>query len=311
MQQIRTVSIDEAGSFLQNHPRGFLIDVLPPEFHAQQHIPGSSNVCVFETAFQEKMRKLVPDMSTPLLLYGAGGAFDSEVAAEKLQREGYTDISLFPGGVEAWRKAELPLEGDLVDFPVQDDSPMPLFKEYTLIPERSFIQWACHNNVHSHDGTLSLHGGELHFSHGPQGEGNGFLTIDMNSIVCKDLAQDEMLPVLIAHLQSLDFFDVAIYPTAQLNVTSLVPLSGATVTGRTHRLQGKLSVLRTERDIECDTELRNLPNGELAMSCQVVWDRTLWGVRYGSARFYRFLGMHSVDDNISLNVMLFFRSQRP
>ena len=58
-------------------------------------------------------------------------------------------------------------------------------------------------------------------------------------------------------------------------------------------------------------ELRNLPDGELSMFCQLVWDRTLWGVRYGSARFYRFLGMHSVDDNISLSAMLFFRSQRP
>lgn len=62
MRQIRTVSIGEVQAFLQNHPGGFLIDVLPPEFHAQQHIPGSSGVCVFETAFQEKMRALVPDM---------------------------------------------------------------------------------------------------------------------------------------------------------------------------------------------------------------------------------------------------------
>ena len=53
MRQIRTVSIGEVQAFLQNHPGGFLIDVLPPEFHAQQHIPGSSGVCVFETAFQE------------------------------------------------------------------------------------------------------------------------------------------------------------------------------------------------------------------------------------------------------------------
>ena len=55
MQQIRTVSIGEVQAFLQNHPGGFLIDVLPPEFHVQQHIPGSSGVCVFETAFQKKM----------------------------------------------------------------------------------------------------------------------------------------------------------------------------------------------------------------------------------------------------------------
>ena len=76
MQQIRTVSIGEVQAFLQNHPGGFLIDVLPPEFHAQQHIPGSSGVCVFETAFQEKMRALVPDMAAPLLVYGAGGSLD-------------------------------------------------------------------------------------------------------------------------------------------------------------------------------------------------------------------------------------------
>ena len=112
-------------------------------------------------------------------------------------------------------------------------------------------------------------------------------------------------------LKSIDFFDVMAYPTAQLDILSLMPLTGATVTGRTHRLQGQLSVLRAERAIECDAELRNLPDGELSMFCQLVWDRTLWGVRYGSARFYRFLGMHSVDDNISLSAMLFFRSQRP
>ena len=225
MQQIRTVSIGEVQAFLQNHPGGFLIDVLPPEFHAQQHIPGSSGVCVFETAFQEKMRALVPDMAAPLLVYGAGGSLDSAVAAEKLQREGYTDISLFAGGLEAWRKAGLPLEGGGVDFPVRDESPLPMFKEYMLIPEKSFIQWACHNTVHSHDGTLSVSGGELRFPHGPQGEGNGFLTMDMNGIACRDLAQDEMLPVLIAHLKSIDFFDVMAYPTAQLDILSLMPLT--------------------------------------------------------------------------------------
>lgn len=168
MQQIRTVSIGEVQAFLQNHPGGFLIDVLPPEFHAQQHIPGSSGVCVFETAFQEKMRALVPDMAAAALgIRSWRHSLDSAVAAEKLQREGYTDISLFAGGLEAWRKAGLPLEGEGVDFPVRDESPLPMFKEYMLIPEKSFIQWACHNTVHSHDGTLSVSGRGTPLPHGP------------------------------------------------------------------------------------------------------------------------------------------------
>ena len=93
----------------------------------------------------------------------AGGSLDSAVAAEKLQREGYTDISLFAGGLGAWRKAGLPLEGEGVDFPVRDESPLPMFKRVHADPRKKLYQWACHNTVHSHDGTLSVSGGELRF----------------------------------------------------------------------------------------------------------------------------------------------------
>ena len=75
-------------------------------------------------------------------------------------------------------------------------------------------------------------------------------------------------------------------------------------------LRGALGVLGMERILECDVELRNLDGDELGMSCQLVWDRTLWGVRYGSARFFRFMGMHSVDDNVGLTVALVFRNDQ-
>ena len=90
-----------------------------------------------------------------------------------------------------------------------------------------------------------------------------------------------------------------------LSLAACVP-----VTGRTHRLRGALGVLGMERILECDVELRNLDGDELGMSCQLVWDRTLWGVRYGSARFFRFMGMHSVDDNVGLTVALVFRNDQ-
>ena len=309
-QQIRSVSIDEVKRFSQENPDGLIVGVLPSEFHALQHVPGSVGICVFETAFQEKMANAAPDKTTPLLVYGAGDSLDSEVAAEKLRREGYADVRVFPGGLDAWRKAGLPLEGERADRPLPEEVPLPRFPRYVLLPEKSAVLWTGRNNAHSHRGTLSLKGGELEFDGGPQGEGRGILTFDMHSIDCLDLQGDVLLPVLLAHLKSVDFFDVALHPQAHLRILSLRPLPEGTVTGRTHRLRGALGVLGMERILECDVELRNLDGDELGMSCQLVWDRTLWGVRYGSARFFRFMGMHSVDDNVGLTVALVFRNDQ-
>ena len=116
MQQIRTVSIGEVQAFLQNHPGGSSSMCCPPNSTPSNISPAHPRLRL-RNGFQEKMRALVPDMAAPLLVYGAGGSLDSAVAAEKLQREGYTDISLFAGGLEAWRKAGLPLEAGEWYFP--------------------------------------------------------------------------------------------------------------------------------------------------------------------------------------------------
>lgn len=309
MEQIHSINLDEARRFLQDHPGGVIVDVLTPEFHAQRHIPHSVGVCVFETAFQDKMKKVAPAKDTPLLLYGAGDSMDSRMAAEKLLREGYTNIAYFEGGLEAWKKAALPLEGQDVDAPLEEDSPLPRFADYKLDVEKSSIHWEGRNSAHGHDGTVALSQGELHFPKGPREPGRGLLIVDMATFHCRDLEGSPLMPVLIAHLESMDFFDVAVYPTAQLTIEALSPLPEPTVTGYTHHLRGKLRILRTEEEIECNVALRNQNENDLGLTCQLTLDRTLWGVHYGSAQFYRFLGMHGVDDMVSLNIRLVFQGQ--
>ncbi len=309
MEQIQAVSLDEARHFLEEHPDGMIIDVLTPEFHAMRHIPHAVGVCVFETAFQDKMKNVAPSKSTPLLLYGAGQSLDSRIAAEKLQREGYTQLFYFEDGLEAWQEAGLPLEGQDVTSPLREESPLPRFSRYRLDVEKSVIRWEGRNSAHGHDGSVSLSYGELRFPDGPNKPGQGLLTVDMTTIRCRDLEGSPLMPVLIAHLESMDFFDVTVYPAAQLNIEDLSPLPEPTLTGYTHYLRGKLRILRTEKDIECNVSLRNQEDGGLGLTCQLTMDRTLWGVHYGSARYYRFLGMHGVDDMVALNVNLVFQGQ--
>jgi rhodanese-related sulfurtransferase len=51
----------------------------------------------------------VPDTSTPLVLY-CGGGFRSALAADALQKMGYTNVISMDGGWRAWMQAGLPVE---------------------------------------------------------------------------------------------------------------------------------------------------------------------------------------------------------
>jgi rhodanese-related sulfurtransferase len=45
----------------------------------------------------------VPDLETPLVLY-CGGGFRSALAADNLQKMGYTRVLSMDGGIRGWRE---------------------------------------------------------------------------------------------------------------------------------------------------------------------------------------------------------------
>jgi rhodanese-related sulfurtransferase len=53
----------------------------------------------------------IPDKGTELVLY-CGGGFRSALAADALQKMGYTNVWSMDGGIKGWRAAGLPEEKD-------------------------------------------------------------------------------------------------------------------------------------------------------------------------------------------------------
>ena len=53
----------------------------------------------------------IPGKSDPIVLY-CGGGFRSALAAEALQKMGYTNVESMDGGMRAWREAGLPEDKD-------------------------------------------------------------------------------------------------------------------------------------------------------------------------------------------------------
>ena len=58
---------------------------------------------------ERDIERLVPDPNTELLLM-CGGGYRSALAADALQRMGYTNVHSVDGGWRAWQAAGLPTE---------------------------------------------------------------------------------------------------------------------------------------------------------------------------------------------------------
>ncbi len=82
-----------------------LIDVREkPEFH-RGHIPGALHLA--RGLLELEIEKRTPDASTPIVIY-CGGGNRSALAADNLQRMGYTNVKSIAGGFQAWLEAGLP-----------------------------------------------------------------------------------------------------------------------------------------------------------------------------------------------------------
>ena len=58
---------------------------------------------------ERDIESAVPDKSADIVLY-CGGGYRSALAADSLQKMGYSNVKSMAGGIRAWREAGFPLE---------------------------------------------------------------------------------------------------------------------------------------------------------------------------------------------------------
>lgn len=104
----KDISIQEAAALLQTPPPGLLIiDVRTPAEFRDGHLPGARNMDFFGALFDLQIQSLPKDR--PVLLYCRTGR-RSAGANDSLDKAGIKNILHMNEGVDAWRKAGLPLE---------------------------------------------------------------------------------------------------------------------------------------------------------------------------------------------------------
>jgi rhodanese-related sulfurtransferase len=84
-----------------------LVDVREDNEWAAGHVAGA--IHLGKGIIERDIEKTVPDSSTKLILY-CGGGFRSALAADNLQKMGYTNVESMDGGWKGWVGAGLPTE---------------------------------------------------------------------------------------------------------------------------------------------------------------------------------------------------------
>ena len=105
-RRIRETNVDDVKARLDRQEKFVLIDVREESEYANDHLPGA--IHLGKGIIERDIEERVPDLDTPLVLY-CGGGYRSALAADNLQRMGYTNVLSMDGGIRGWREKHFPL----------------------------------------------------------------------------------------------------------------------------------------------------------------------------------------------------------
>jgi rhodanese-related sulfurtransferase/polyisoprenoid-binding protein YceI len=293
----------ELHHWIKNEKPFYLIDTLKLDNFSRCHIKNALNACVFEVTFVDQVKSITDDKNSEIVLYGASSrSFDATTAAEKLEQDGYRNVYILKGGLEAWRSSGLSLEGEAVDASSDPQTFLKLEdRSYRVDTDQSIIEWWGRNPNTTHFGTVKFVSGELKTLNGIV---TGTFYIDMDSIKNINLEGNELQPVLIAHLKSDDFFLTKFFPKAKFEIDKALPVEEPFLSLPNYEINGNLELRGVRAQQKFMATIAKTSDNVLVAEAHFDIDRTKWGIIYGSARFFEYLGMHLVFDLISFQVRI-------
>ena len=105
--RIREIDIDGYRKMLANGEKPLVIDTREESEWAAGHAAGATHLS--KGVIERDIEAKVPDKDAKIVLY-CGGGFRSALAADALQKMGYTNVTSLDGGWRAWQQASLPIE---------------------------------------------------------------------------------------------------------------------------------------------------------------------------------------------------------
>ena len=104
--RVRETDVDAVKKRMDAGDKLLLVDVREDNEFAKDHLPGA--IHLGRGIIERDIEAKVPELNTEMILY-CGGGFRSALAADNLQKMGYTNVISMDGGIRDWREKGYPL----------------------------------------------------------------------------------------------------------------------------------------------------------------------------------------------------------
>ncbi|MDG1849453.1 MAG: YceI family protein [Flavobacteriales bacterium] len=161
--------------------------------------------------------------------------------------------------------------------------------------EKSSVEWIGEKVTGTHSGFISLKNAYLLFEDNKLVGGE--FDIDMNSITCTDIENEEYAAKLVNHLKNDDFFASDKYPTSNFKITKVI------FDGTSYMITGDITIRDITEEITFPARFHS--HGRIFhANASLIIDRTKHDVKYGSGSFFDDLGDKMIYNEFTLKVQL-------
>lgn len=107
--RVRETNVEEVKNRMDRGDKFLLVDVREESEFAKDHLPGA--IHLGKGVIERDIEQRVPVLDQEMILY-CGGGYRSALAADNLQKMGYTNVISMDGGIRGWREKGYPLTTD-------------------------------------------------------------------------------------------------------------------------------------------------------------------------------------------------------
>ncbi len=172
---------------------------------------------------------------------------------------------------------------------------------FVVNTKQSTFKWLGKKVTGQHEGTVDIASGSIVMDKGILAAGQ--FIMDMTTIANTDITMEGMRNKLLGHLRSDDFFSVDKHPKAYLKVKSWTPVRSARDGEPNYTVAGDLNIKGITQPISFPARV-DIDGKTLKAVAEFPVDRTLYDIKFRSAKFVEDLGDKMIDDNFIVTISL-------
>ncbi len=166
-------------------------------------------------------------------------------------------------------------------------------REYIVDTKKSEITWEGKKVTGTHNGLVNIQDAKI-IKKGKTFSGT--IIIDMTSITCLDIKDPDYNRKLVSHLKSVDFFNTEKHRTAVLQIISTKKKKNDY-----YIVKAKITIKGISRKIDFTAKIQNFHKKKVIVAKgKLKIDRTKFGIRYKSGKFFKSLGDKLIYDDFIL-----------